>query len=793
MIDGRLLLPALAAWLGALVAGVAVLHTESDRQSRSLAVASVTTAVLATLVVLWLGVRATRRRVRGVTAWLAVGSFLVGMLAAALHWSSISTEPVASWVRSRATATLAAVVVGEAVRRVLDGRPTWQSQARLDIPLAASRMSARGSTVDVDLPMVLRLSADAAVPAPGSVVEVTGRLGPVTDGVDAAGSVTPLADVIVTRQPDWIAAWAHRMRVGLRTALDGTSTDGGALVAGLAVGDESLESEDLDDAMRTTGLSHLTAVSGGNVAIVVVVVMSVVTMLRRSLPVRVAAALLALLLFVILVGPQPSVLRASVMGAVVLVGLLVGGRRAGPSVLAASILLLVIVSPSLAMSWAFALSVGATAGLILLAPSLRAAIDAWRPARRWPPGLRDAVAICAAAQVSTLPILVLMGASTGWVSLPANLLAMPAVPAVTIIGLLAALVSPLAPGIAHALAVIASWPASWIAGGAHVASTVPLATVPWPGGPLGVAMLAAVGCAWWLLRRRSRRTARARLPRGLKVIALVLAIGSVLLWIVAPPGRRSWPPPDWLLIMCDVGQGDALLARTGPNAAVVIDAGPDPDLVDDCLADAGVEAIPAIVLTHFHADHVGGLAGVLRGRTVSAVLVSPVREPDDQAIAVDELLAGSGLAATPISAGDERVVGDLRWRALWPRRVINDGSVPNNASIVLAVEINGRSLLLTGDIERPAQAAVLPDLIGRTFDVVKVPHHGSRDQVTGFAPGTSPALAMISVGEGNTYGHPAQETVAAWEAAGALVVRTDLAGDVAIVRTDDGVAAVTSR
>jgi competence protein ComEC len=167
-----------------------------------------------------------------------------------------------------------------------------------------------------------------------------------------------------------------------------------------------------------------------------------------------------------------------------------------------------------------------------------------------------------------------------------------------------------------------------------------------------------------------------------------------------------------------------------------------------------------------------------------------VADPPEQAAAVAALLASNGIEETPVSAGDQRQIDAVRWTVLWPRRVIRSGSIPNNASVVLAVEVGGRSLLLTGDVEHPAQSAILPDLVGMHFDVVKVPHHGSADQDPRLAPLTSPAAALISVGAGNTYGHPADETVDEWRVAGTLVARTDLDGDIAVVRTESGIGIV---
>ena len=189
------------------------------------------------------------------------------------------------------------------------------------------------------------------------------------------------------------------------------------------------------------------------------------------------------------------------MGVIAVVGVLAGGRRAGPSILGAGVLVLVVVAPWLAVSWAFALSAFATAGLILLAPRLEARLEAGRVTGRWPPAIRQALALTGAAQLATLPILVAMGGAVGWVALPANLLAMPAVAPVTVLGLLAAAVSPVAPGLAHGVAMVAAWPAGWIATVAGACAGLPLAHLPWPSGWTGLGPGA--------LRRGSRRSSCA--------------------------------------------------------------------------------------------------------------------------------------------------------------------------------------------------------------------------------------------------------------------------------------------
>ena len=776
MTVSRLLLPACSLWLGALACEL-IAGSRAIDQARFVEMA----LGLALLALLLCGLVAWRahalRQSRSLAIVLGLGA---GVVAAAMHLLPMLDEPLRSLAYRHASVIVSGVVESEG-RAVVSARSRlWQLQPQYAFQLASTAVSTDAESWALALPM--RIVSQQPPPAIGSHIRLRGSIAPGQLPVTAA-IVQARGSIDVVSGPGLVDQVADGLRAGLRTAVADRPSDSASLVAGLSIGDQSQQSPELADAMRTAGLSHLTAVSGGNVAVIIVLVIGLARLCRLRLGPQVLLCLIALAFFVILVRPQPSVLRAAVMGAVVLVGLLTGGQRRGTGVLAVSIALLICIAPELAVSWGFALSVAATAGLILWSPTVLLGLRRRLP--DWPVPLLEALAVTITAQLATAPIIIAMGSTVGMAGVPANLLAMPVVPVVTVLGLVTAGLGAVVPALAVLTGLVASWFASWIANVAFAMSALPLAAVPWPSGLPGAVLAVSLLGLVLLLRRAMRWLFPQGTPLRIRMSLVAGAVVLVLLlaWLNSP---RGWPMRDWAFVACDVGQGDALVVRTGEHSAMLVDAGLDGRDVDRCLDRLDVTTLDVFVLTHFHADHVGGRSGALSDRAIGVVFGSPTRQPAGEAREVERELAQRGLVVHDVHAGDSHRVGSVVWQVLWPSRFIGEGSIPNNASVVLLVDVAGLRILLPGDVEPEAQAALIAEQPPARADISKIPHHGSRFQDPGFASWAGGQLAVVSVGLGNDYGHPAPTAMEEWARAGAQVWRTDLEGSIAVARHQDG-------
>ncbi len=579
-----------------------------------------------------------------------------------------------------------------------------------------------------------------------------------------------------------------------------------ALGAGILLGVRSSIAPEISDAFATAGLTHVVAISGWNIAIVAAIVLALVRPLGRLRGGRWTTALAAACVvggYVLLTGASPSVVRAALMAGAMLGGRLGGSRAHATSALGLAALVMLLVAPAVLWDVGFQLSLLATAGLIWFGRGIE------RRLRRWPGWLREPVALTLAAQLTTLPVILVNFERLSLVAPISNVLVVPLVPlamlasaAVSVGGVLLGWL-PQTP-IGDALA--------WFLGGSawlvlramvvvgQATASLPLAAVdvsvpP----PFAVAWFPILALGSWALRPDRPTTdpspsvpdeamtgtmaALARLFRPLPaLLCLVLVLCGITL-ATRPDGRLH-------ITALSIGQGDAILVEAPSGATMLIDGGPDPELT---LRRLGANLpfwarwIELLVLSHPHQDHVAGLVDALDRFRVGTVIHAGI--PFENA-AYSRLLAdaSAGAVATRAAFAGERFALDRSTavEVLYPSEADAAAPLPegdiNNGSVVLLLRHGAFMALLTGDAEAPVEAALLARGLIAGVDVLKVGHHGSHSSSTpSFIAAAQPSIAMISAGEGNEYGHPAPETLATLAAhAGTTVYRTDTQGDIEV-------------
>lgn len=780
-LDARLVAPAAGCWLAALWA-------LRQPASHSLWLAGLS-AVLVVAVLL-----STSR-----AAWLVVAVACAGVcLGATTTGARVAmrdASPVVSLAEhhSEVTATVALVDDPRSVSSGPAGTSTFLLRATLIGLETAGGGTARdrkghagpsGQAHAVDIQggeriVVFARGCECTGLLPGQRLRFVGRLAPArpTDLTAATLSVSSRPELV--GKPSVLQRAAGKLRAGLRGASNVVPQPSGGLIPALTVGDTAALQPELAEQFRITGMTHLTAVSGANLAIVVGAVLLVARSFGAGSVSSAALAGCALVGFVVLARPSPSVLRAAAMAAIALIALAASRPRSALPALGFAIIALIVYDPTLSSSPGFVLSVLATLGLVVLAPSWAAALRA----RGIPRGLAELLAVPLAAQLACLPFIAGYSGAVSLVAVPANVAASLAVGPITVLGVAAALCSalwdPLGGWSATALAWLAGWPARWLTMVAEHASRWQYAQLHWPSG-LGGALLAtvAIGVLCLIWRQPVTRWSCVALIVGLLLVLLPMQLRN-----------QPWPPPGWLMAMCDVGQGDAAVLRVGPGSGVVIDAGPEPVSVNRCLSELGIQHVPLFVLSHPHADHVGGVDGVSQGRDVSAVLVGQAQDPPGgyrRLLNWTQQIRAPLLIATPTW---RQTIGDATLTVIGPQRSLSGTrSPPNDNSVVLLVQIAGITALFPGDVEHAGQRELLSSGVVSHVDVLKVPHHGSAYSEPEFFDTVTPRAAVVSVGAHNDYGHPSETVLRYLGRGGALVARTDRGGDVAIVSSSGRVA-----
>lgn len=635
----------------------------------------------------------------------------------------------------------------------------WQMRTSVDVVVADSVLAATSGGQQPSLGLGATLQAQVRVLLPNRIGQAAYRLA--------------VQQVLAVHEPQQWFGVADALRQQFRETAAQLPGWGGQLLPGLAIGDTTFVQSDLDEAMKASNLAHLTAVSGANCAIVVGAVLLLAARLRLRRWLRAVLAGLALLGFVVLVTPEPSVLRAAMMATIALAAGLHGRISRGMAALAATVVVLLCWNPWLSVSLGFALSVAATAGLLLLAGPLTRLLH-----RVLPLPLAAAIAIPLAAQLACQPILILIEPSIAVWGVLANILAAPAAPVATVLGLVACLLGVAIPWLHVALAWLAWLPATWIAAcAAFFGDRVPV-RLDWIEGVPGSLLLAAVTVAIVLvLMHRNVQV------RSWTILALTLAVTvAAAVTVGRAIATRIALPADWWYAACDVGQGDATVLRSA-DQVMLVDTGDDPDALHACLDLLGIERIDVLVFSHFDTDHVGA-AEQLVGRVDRVVFADADANAGSRLI---EEFGTRGAALEPVSQGHSGGAGTgLRWQVLWPLAGNGHGLTGNAASVVLLVTTAaGNTALLLGDLGAQEQFRLRIVGIPTRVDVVKLAHHGSADQDPEFYHAIRGRVTTVSAGRGNAYGHPRSEILETVRSTGSVVARTDVDGTVVIAGIGD--------
>lgn len=573
------------------------------------------------------------------------------------------------------------------------------------------------------------------------------------------------------RSSNQLLRFAERVRIDMRRmAVASLGQRRAGLLLGITIGDESLIPEQSIEEFRASGLSHLTAVSGANVAMVLASALWLLQMAHASRWTRAVMSLVVLVLFTLVTRWEPSVMRASLVAGATVTSFFFGRRTLALNSLALAYLLLLAVDPLLAWSVGFQLSFAATAGILLLGEPL----SAWLR-KALPAVIASAVAVTLTAQAAVTPLLVWHFGQLSTVSLPANVLAFPLVAPATILGFAGA-------------GVGAVWNAGgraifWVAGPflrglefvAHTFGSKPYSTIRVNDGVEVIRLMLLYGLAVSLvLFIRGHR-------KAFKLV-LVVCISAWMTSFVAPVAGHS-SPKAMRITFFDVGQGDAALIETPAGARVLVDGGStDSDVATD-LRRAGIDRLDLVVISHGHADHVEGLEDVVDKIAVGTIWYPGVSQ------GIPSVLLQRALVAP--EEGTVWVLGDLSVEVLAPSRELveaaggdapegsttAEGSPINDASLVLKVSFGAGCVLFTGDIEEAGQAELVEDdQESLQCQVLKAPHHGSARLDAGFVNAVGAKVVSISVGR-NDYGHPTKTALKLFERGGAQILRTDLGGD----------------
>jgi competence protein ComEC len=613
-------------------------------------------------------------------------------------------------------------------------------------------------------------------------------------GIALVGTIKSVALVEVCARGSPIdelaAAIRRQVRHAVRVTVGERSPRAAGVVIAILIGDRAgLDPAD-ERRLQEAGTYHVIAISGGNIAILAGCLLIVARVLHLPFRLGLALAAAVLALYVPVAGGGSSVLRATLIAIMYLAARAIDQQSAPASTLAVSATLLLCVSPLALVDPSFLLTFGATIGIVVMVPGMVNAVAGAPPVRV----ATTMLAASLASEIALLPIGAGLFHRVTFAGLALNFLAIPLMAVAQIGGTIVVVLHLVAPAAAGQVAWVPQLAADWLIDSAGLLSWMPWVTwrVPTPSAWATTVYYASL--VLWLGRRAWLPAAPPRVERA----ALALPTATVVagLWILAAPGHRSAASTGTLAVTSlDVGQGDSTLVQVPGGGALLVDAGglggaARFDIGERVVAPAawalGVRALDALVATHGDVDHVGGAPAAATMLRAGEIWEGVPAAGDPQLASLAQAAARAGVAWRTVQRGDLWRDHGATVRVLhppladWERR-----RVRNDDSIVLEVRFGQVSFVLVGDAGVPIEPAIAARVEPASIRVLKVGHHGSTTATSAaFLEAIRPAVAVISCGRRNRFGHPAPSVVRRLFASGAALFRTDEDG--AVMMETDG-------